>query len=101
MNKVRLEDLPWEEIHSPTKKFHSFFRNVSLALGGTRNTGTWGGGHPFDLQIRRIPAGSSVCPYHVHFAQWELFVVQRGSGTVRTAEGRSEIRTGDVFFHPP
>ena len=101
MHQVHIPDLSWEEIHSPTKKFHSFFKNISLALGGSRNTGPWGGGHPFDLQIRRLPPGASVCPYHQHLAQWEMFTVLAGSGTVRTSEARTEVRTGEVFFHPP
>ena len=101
MHHVHLPSLPWEEQRSPTGKFHSFCRNVSLALGGVRNSGTWGGGHPFDLQVRRIPPGAAVCPFHLHLAQWEMFVVQSGAGTVRTAEGRTEVKTGDVFFHPP
>ncbi len=101
MNRIRPADLPWEEQHSPTKKFHSFHRNISLALGGVRNAGTWGGGHPFDLQLRRIPPGASVCPFHSHLAQWEMFVVQSGTGTVRTAEARTAIKAGDVFIHPP
>lgn len=101
MNQAHLSDLPWVEQHSPTKKFHSFCRNISLALGGVRNAGTWGGGHPFDLQIRRLPPGASVCPYHQHFAQWELFVVLAGTGTVRTSEARTGVKSGDVFFHPP
>ena len=101
MNRVHLPSLPWDEIKSPTGKFHSFCQNISLALGGLRNTGTWGGGHPFDLQVRRIPPGAAVCPYHLHLGQRELFVVRSGSGTVRTSEGRTEVKTGDVFFHPP
>ncbi|MBI5769230.1 MAG: cupin domain-containing protein [Verrucomicrobia bacterium] len=101
MHRIRVADLPWEEIASPTKKFHSFYRNLSLALGGTRNAGTWGGGHPFDLQIRRLPPGASVCPYHLHLAQWEMFVVLAGAGSVRTPDGRTPITTGEVFFHPP
>ena len=101
MHQVNLESLPWEEQHSPTKKFQSFCRNVSVALGGIRNAGTWGGGHPFDLQIRRLPPGAAVCPFHRHLAQWEMFAVQTGAGTVRTSEGTTPIRTGDVFIHPP
>ncbi len=100
VHHTHLPSLPWDEIRSPTGKFHSFFRNVSLALGGIRNAGTWGGGHPFDVQIRRIPAGASVCPFHLHVAQWELFVVRHGAGSVRTTEGRTPVRAGDVFHHP-
>lgn len=101
MHKVHIPSLPWEEVHSPTRKFHSFFRNVSMALGGIRNGVTWCGGQPFDVQIRRVPAGASVCPFHLHLAQWELFVVQNGAGSVRTTDGRTPIKAGDVFFHPP
>ena len=100
MKYVQLESLPWDEQHSPTRKFHSFCRNVSLALGSPRNTGLWGGGHPFDVQIRRVPPGAAVCPFHSHFAQVELFVVRAGSGTVRTGDGNHPVKTGDVFYHP-
>ena len=101
MHKVRLDNLPWEEQRSPSGKFHSFCRNVSVALGGVRNVGPWGGGHPFDLQTRRIPPGAAVCPFHSHFAQWEMFVVRQGGGTVRTADARTEVKTGDVYINPP
>ncbi len=101
MHHVHLPSLPWNEGKSPTGKFHSFSRNVSLALGGRSNTGTWGGGHPFDVQIRRIPAGAAVCPYHGHLAQWELFTVWGGEGRVRTAEGDFSVKVGDTFVQPP
>ncbi len=101
MNHVRLAAVPEEESRSPTGKFHSFSRNVSLALGGIRNGGTWAGGHPFDLQLRRVPAGATICPYHAHFAQWEFFYVQTGTGSVRTPDGTFPLRPGDCFVHPP
>lgn len=101
MQHVRLADLPWEERRSPTGKFHSYSRDISLGLGGLRNVGTWGGGHPFDLQIRRVPPGAAICPFHSHLAQWEYFLVQAGSGTVRTGPETSDVRVGDVFFHAP
>ena len=101
MNKVHIPSIAWAEQHSPTRKFDSSCKNISVALGGIRNGGTWCGGHPFDVQIRRIPPGAAVCPFHSHLAQWELFVVQTGSGTVRTGDGSHAVKTGDVFFHPP
>lgn len=101
MNKVHVPDLPWVEQHSPAKKFHSFCQNISLALGGIRNGGPWCGGHPFDVQIRRIPPGAAVCPFHAHLAQWEMFVVQAGAGTVRAGRETHAVRAGDVFIHPP
>jgi uncharacterized cupin superfamily protein len=101
MKAVNVRDIPEEEQRSPAGRYHSYFRNLSLALGGVRNAGPWGGGHPFDLQIRRLPPGKSVCPYHSHFAQWELFVVRAGQGTVRTSDGHHAVHSDDVFLHPP
>ena len=101
MNRVRIDDLPWEEIRSPGGKFRSSFRNISVALGGTRNVGPWGGGHPFDLQLRRIPPGASVCPYHSHLGQWELYVIRAGNGTARAGDGPHPVKAGDVYVHPP
>lgn len=100
MNKINLRDLPESEQRSPTGKFHSFAKNVSLALGGIRNVGVWGGGHPFDFQVRRIPPGAAVCPFHAHIVQWEMFVVRRGTGTVRVSEERRAVGPGDCFLHP-
>lgn len=94
------------EQRSPSGRFHSFARNVSLALGGIRNVGTWGGGHPFDFQVRRVPPGAAICPFHAHLAQWELFLLRAGHGTVRVGlpGGGSEphtVRAGQFFVHPP
>jgi uncharacterized cupin superfamily protein len=101
MRHVHIPSLPWEEAKSPGGKFRSFFRNVSVALGGIRNGGLSFGGHPFDVQFRRVPPGAAVCPFHSHLAQWELFVVQAGEGTVRAGDVREAVRSGDVFLHPP
>lgn len=101
MHKINLRDIPEIEQRSPTGKFHSFSKNISLALGGIRNTGVWGGGHPFDFQVRRIPPGAAVCPHHAHLAQWELFVIRRGTGTVRVGDERRDVRVGDCFLHLP
>jgi uncharacterized cupin superfamily protein len=101
MNRINLHAVAEEEQRSPTGKFHSFARNISVALGGLRSVGPWGGGHPFDFQIRRLPPGAAVCPFHSHLAQWELFLVHRGHGTVRAGALTRPVRTGDVFVHPP
>ena len=101
MNTVHLPSLPWEEQHSPAKKFHSFCRNVSVALGCPRNAGLSHGGHPFDFQVRRIPPGAAVCPFHAHLAQWEFFLVRSGTGTVRAGAETHALGPGDYFIHPP
>jgi len=101
MNHVHLSAVPEEEQRSPGGKFHSFCRNLSLAIGGVRSTGTWGGGHPFDLQIRRLPPGAAVCPFHQHLVQWEMFVVRSGEGTVRSGAERHVVKAGEAFLQPP
>lgn len=99
--KLNLRDVPEIEQRSPTGKFRSFAKNVSISLGGLRNIGIWGGGHPFDFQIRRIPPGAAVCPHHAHLVQWEFFHVRSGSGQVRAGDSRYEVQQGDCFLHPP
>ena len=101
MKKVRIADLPWEERKSPTGKYHSFSKDISLALGGKRDVGPWGGGHPFDLQLRRVPPGALVCPVHAHTVQWELFVVLGGAATVKSNGETHVVKTGDAYLQPP
>ncbi len=101
MKTVKIAEMPWEEVQSPSGKYHSFYKNISLALGGVRDVGPWGGGHPFDLQVRRVPPGASVCPLHLHGVQWELFVVLAGEATVRVDETRQVVRAGEAFVQPP
>ncbi|MBC8041066.1 MAG: cupin domain-containing protein [Opitutaceae bacterium] len=102
MKTVSIPALPETEGRSPTGKYHSFSKDISLALGGVRDTGAWGGGHPFDLQQRRVPPGASVCPLHAHTQQFELFVVLSGTATVRTGDGtKTIVKSGDAFAQPP
>ncbi len=98
---VTIDAIPENELSSPKGTYRSFTRDISLALGGVRDVGTWAGGHPFDLQQRRVPPGAAVCPLHVHTLQWELFVVLAGTATVRAGEARHTVRSGDVFLQPP
>ena len=101
MNKIHQNQVAWDEVKSPKGKFHLFRRHLSLALGGRKDTGVWGGGHPFDLELTRVPPGATNWPYHIHSAQWELYVVLSGHGKVRTPEGEFDIGPGDCFIHPP
>jgi uncharacterized cupin superfamily protein len=53
-------------------------------------------GTSFDV----LAPGKQVCPYHLHHAQEELFVVLEGSGTLRVAGEMLPIKAGDVIFIP-
>ncbi|HEY3757399.1 MAG TPA: cupin domain-containing protein [Opitutaceae bacterium] len=101
MKTVQIEQLPWVEQKSPKEKYRSFAKNISWELGGQRDVGLWGGGHPFDLQMRRVPPGAAICPFHQHQAQWELFVVVSGRATVRVNDGAHEVGAGEAFMQAP
>jgi uncharacterized cupin superfamily protein len=51
--------------------------------------------------IDTLAPGKLGCPYHLHHAQEEMFVVLEGEGTLRVAGEMLPLRTGDVVFIPP
>lgn len=54
-------------------------------------------GANFDI----VAPGQMSCPYHLHHAQEEMFVILQGEGTLRVAGERVPIRAGDVITIPP
>lgn len=98
---VQLDDLPWTERASPGGRFAAAIRTVSLALGGKANCNPDHGGHPFDIAYLKVPPGKTICPYHAHAQQSELFVVLAGEADIRTTAGTTRVPAGDVVFHPP
>ena len=50
--------------------------------------------------IDTLAPGKVGCPYHLHHAQEEMFVVLEGEGTLRVAGELLPVRTGDVVFVP-
>lgn len=53
-------------------------------------------GASFDV----LAPGKRGCPYHLHHAQEEMFVIVEGSGTLRVAGELLPLRAGDVVFIP-
>lgn len=51
--------------------------------------------------VDTLAPGKRVCPYHLHHAQEEMFIVLEGEGTLRVAGEMLPLRTGDVVFIPP
>jgi uncharacterized cupin superfamily protein len=47
-----------------------------------------------------IEPGKRGCPYHLHHAQEEMFVIVEGAGTLRVAGEHLPIKAGDVIFIP-
>jgi uncharacterized cupin superfamily protein len=48
-----------------------------------------------------LAPGKQVCPYHLHHAQEEMFVILEGHATLRVASELIPISAGDVIFIPP
>ncbi len=101
MNRAQADELPWTTQNSPQGTFCLARRSLSMAAGGQKDIGTWGGGHPFDLEIHRIPPGKINFPLHEHSAQWEGYYILSGSGKMRTPKGKEAIRAGDYLVFPP
>lgn len=53
-------------------------------------------GASFDI----LAPGKRGCPYHLHHAQEEMFVIVDGLGTLRVAGEMLPVRAGDVIFIP-
>ena len=48
-----------------------------------------------------VPPGKTGCPYHLHYAEEEMFIILEGEGTLRVAGEMLPIRAGDVIDIPP
>lgn len=51
--------------------------------------------------VDTLAPGMRGCPYHLHHAQEEMFIILGGNGTLRVAGELLPIREGDVIFIPP
>src|SRR5689334_25408048 len=98
MHTVNLKDVPEQERKSPKGKFGRVSKNISIALGREPDSLDLSKRHPFDLAVVRIPKGKSLCPYHAHAAESELYVVVSGRGSVRDKNGITEVVPGDAFL---
>ena len=101
MKKINTRDIPEETWTSPKGRFASADRELSIHLGRKAGSTDLLERHPFDVEICRIPAGKTACPYHSHSAQWEFYHVISGRGQVRHQDGQTPIETGDAFIFRP
>ena len=101
MKKVNTHEISEEPWSSPNGKFAMADKNISLCLGRDPDSTDLLKRHPFDVEICRIPAGKTGCPYHSHSAQFEFYHVISGKGFVRDKDGRTPIVAGDAFIFEP
>src|SRR6266436_3898017 len=98
MRKVNLNNIQERERQSPSGKFGRASKDISIALGREPDSLDLAKRHPFDLALVRIPKGKSLCPYHSHSAESELYLVVSGRGSVRDKDGSTIVSVGDTFF---
>src|SRR5216110_1972560 len=101
MRKINLKDVPEQEKKSPKGKFGRRMKNVSVALGRDPESLDLATRHPFDLALVSIPKEKSLCPYHSHSSESELYLVVSGRGKIRDKDGWTEVGPGDAFFFGP
>lgn len=101
MRKVNIKEIKEEAWQSPSGKYAAYFRGISEALGRDPNSLDFAKRHPFDLELTRVPAGKRNFPYHAHSAQWELYLVVAGKGSVRHEQGTTKVVAGDTFIFGP
>jgi uncharacterized cupin superfamily protein len=101
MRKVNLRDIEERARQSPKGKFGRRSKDISIALGRDPESLDLMERHPFDLALVTIPKGKSLCPYHSHSAESELYLVVSGRGKVRDKDGWTDVGQGDAFFFGP
>ena len=101
MRKVNLRDVEWQERQSAKGKFGRRMKSISVALGREPASLDLAKRHPFDLALVSIPKGKSLCPYHSHSIESELYLVVSGRGSIRDKSGSTIATAGDAFFCGP
>jgi len=101
MRRVNLRDIEERERQSPKGKFGRRSKDISVALGREPESLDLMKRHPFDLALVSIPKGKSLCPYHSHSSESELYLVVSGRGSIRDKTGSTIVTVGDAFFFGP
>jgi len=101
MQKVNLKDIEERKRQSPSGKFGRASKDISIALGRDPESLDLTKRHPFDLALERVPKGKTVCPYHSHSAESELYLVVSGQGSIRDKDGSTIVTAGDAFIFGP
>jgi uncharacterized cupin superfamily protein len=101
MRKVNLNEIKEDPWQSRGGKYAVSFKGISEALGREPASLDLSKRHPFDIEWNRVPPAKSNFPYHAHSAQWELYLMISGKGTVRHKDGTTEVGPDDAFIFGP
>ena len=101
MKKVNVNEIKEEPWQSQKGKYAVSFKGISEALGRDPSSLDLAKRWPLDLEWNRVPPGKSNFPFHAHSAQWEMYLVVSGKGSVRDKDGRTEVVESDAFIFGP
>ena len=101
MKKVNLNEIKEQPWQSPKGKFAVAFKGISEALDREPESLDLAKRWPFDLEWNRIPPGKSNFPMGGHSAQWEMYLIVSGNGSVRDKGGTTKVAAGDAFIFGP
>ena len=101
MKKVNINEIKEEPWQSPKGKYAVSFKGIAEALGRDPSSLDLPKRWPFDLEWNRVPPGKANFPFHAHSAQWEMYLVTSGNGSVRDKDGNTEVGAGDAFIFGP
>ena len=101
MRKVNISEIKEDPWQSPKGKYVVSFTGISEALGRDPTSLDLAKRWPFDLELSRMPPGKSNFPFHAHSAQWEMYLVVSGKGSVRDKDGNTDVVGGDAFIFGP
>ena len=58
------------------------------------------GAEQIGCSLVELEPGKRAWPYHLHYAEEEMFVILEGQGTIRYDDEEYPVREGDVIFTP-
>ncbi len=58
------------------------------------------GAEQIGCTLVELEPGKRAWPYHLHYAEEEMFVILEGQGTIRYDSEKYPVREGDVIFTP-
>ena len=101
MKKVNVNEIKEYAWQSPKGKFAVSFKGISEALGREPESLDLRKRWPFDLEWNRMPPGKSNFPCGGHSAQWEMYLIVSGKGSIRDKDGSTDVVEGDAFIFGP
>ena len=98
INTNNLAELTWS---SPNGKFTGAGKESPRRSGASRSRQISSSGIRLMSRSAASRRATTPYPYHSHSAQWELYHVISGTGTVRHQDGTTRIEPGDAFLFQP